>query len=83
MAKHKITIESDNLDELVQKLFNEFRKQGLGPVAKPTVETVRETQCEVCGLDAFEKRGISKSGKPFHAIFCITERREHTKWLED
>lgn len=38
--------------------------------------------CEICGEPAREKRGTSRVGKPYHGIFCTTEDRTHTRWLD-
>lgn len=38
-------------------------------------------KCEVCGKPVIEKKGTSKSGKPYHGIFCTTEDKTHTRWL--
>lgn len=40
-----------------------------------------KTECAVCGEPATEKKGRSKTGKPYHGIFCSTEDRSHTRWL--
>jgi len=37
--------------------------------------------CEVCGQKAFERKGTTKGGKPYHGIFCTTDDRSHTRWL--
>ncbi len=37
--------------------------------------------CEVCGKPATERKGTTKTGKPYHGIFCSTEDRSHTRWL--
>lgn len=37
--------------------------------------------CMTCKKPATQKQGVSKSGKPYNAIFCSTEDRSHTKWL--
>jgi hypothetical protein len=37
--------------------------------------------CAECGSLAKEKHGISKNGKPYHAIFCDTGEKSHTVWL--
>jgi len=49
---------------------------------KPEIDTLSEQKCSVCGERAFEKKGTARSGKPYHAIFCSSEDRSHTKWLE-
>lgn len=38
--------------------------------------------CEVCGAQAIEKQGTGKNGKPYHAYFCSTENKSHTKWMK-
>lgn len=38
-------------------------------------------QCDVCGAAAIERSGVSKSGKPYHGIFCSSEDKSHTRWL--
>lgn len=38
--------------------------------------------CEICGEPAREKRGTSRIGKQYHGIFCTTEDRTHTRWLD-
>jgi len=37
--------------------------------------------CETCGEEAAEKEGVSKSGRPFHGIFCSSGEKSHAKWL--
>ncbi len=37
--------------------------------------------CETCGEEAEEKQGVSKSGRPFHGIFCSSGEKSHAKWL--
>jgi hypothetical protein len=41
----------------------------------------KQTTCATCGAPATEREGISKTGKHFHAVFCSTEDKSHTKWL--
>ena len=38
-------------------------------------------RCETCGEEAEEKQGVSKSGRPFHGIFCSSGEKSHAKWL--
>ena len=38
-------------------------------------------KCETCGAPAQEKSGTSKSGKPYHGIFC-TVNKDHVRWLK-
>lgn len=40
-----------------------------------------ELACETCGEPAEEKKGVSKTGKNYHGIFCTSGIRQHTKWL--
>jgi hypothetical protein len=40
-----------------------------------------QATCEVCGAPATEKKGVSKSGRQYHGIFCSTADRSHTRWL--
>lgn len=49
--------------------------------SKPEQKAQKETICSTCGLPAIEKDGISKSGKPYHGIFCSSEDKSHTQWL--
>lgn len=44
-------------------------------------ERAQSAICEVCGQPATEKKGTSKSGKPYHGIFCSSEDKSHTRWL--
>lgn len=37
--------------------------------------------CDTCGKQASEKQGIGKNGKPYHAIFCMTDDKSHTRWI--
>ena len=39
------------------------------------------TTCKTCKAVATQKSGISKTGKPYNAIFCSSEDRSHTVWL--
>lgn len=39
------------------------------------------TICSTCGQPGQFKKGISKKGKPYSAIFCSTENKSHTQWL--
>lgn len=52
-------------------------------IRAPKIEhkTLSEQKCSVCGEKALEKKGVNKSGKPYHAIFCSSEDRSHTQWL--
>jgi hypothetical protein len=83
VSQHKIVVELETIVKLLQNLIKEIKKIEPDPIVKPTAEIIRKTTCAVCDLDAVEKRGISKAGKPYHGIFCITERTDHIKWLED
>lgn len=40
-----------------------------------------ELICDKCGEAATEKKGTSKAGKDYHAIFCSSKDGTHTKWL--
>jgi hypothetical protein len=83
VSQHKIVVELETVVKLLQDLIKDIKKLEPDPVAKPAAKVIRKTTCAVCDLDASEIRGISKTGKPYHGIFCITERKDHTKWLED
>jgi len=37
--------------------------------------------CETCGEEAAEKAGVSKSGRPWKAIFCSSGDKSHVRWL--
>uniref|UniRef100_A0A6M3JGC9 Uncharacterized protein n=1 Tax=viral metagenome TaxID=1070528 RepID=A0A6M3JGC9_9ZZZZ len=37
--------------------------------------------CEACGEPAIERKGIGKTGKPYHGIFCTSENKSHTRWI--
>lgn len=40
--------------------------------------------CEKCGLPAEERSGTAKgTNKPYHAIFCSSKNKTHTRWLND
>lgn len=40
--------------------------------------------CETCGKPATERSGVTKVGnKPYHGIFCSSEDKGHTKWIND
>lgn len=41
-----------------------------------------DTICPVCGSPAVEKQGVNKKGLPYHGIFCSTEDKSHTQWLQ-
>lgn len=43
--------------------------------------STKDVLCEVCGKPAIEKKGTTKGGKAYHAIFCSTEEKGHTRWL--
>lgn len=45
------------------------------------VEDTNPLTCAKCGAEASEKRGTSKTGRPYRGIFCSTEDRSHTQWL--
>lgn len=51
------------------------REYGVTPPPNAEVKT-----CENCGATAIERSG-EKNGKKWHAIFCSTEDKTHTKWL--
>lgn len=38
-------------------------------------------KCVVCRAPAAEKKGTTKSGKAYHAVFCSSEDKTHTQWL--
>lgn len=49
----------------------------------PTNASTVTTRCQTCGAVASEKKGIStKTGKPWHGVFCSTEDKTHTQWLK-
>jgi hypothetical protein len=37
--------------------------------------------CPLCGKPATEKTGVTKSGKPYHALICSSGDKTHTQWL--
>lgn len=37
--------------------------------------------CMTCGQPAVQRQGVSKAGKPYNGIFCLTDNKSHTKWL--
>jgi hypothetical protein len=37
--------------------------------------------CATCGEIAYEKSGVAKTGKKWHAIFCSSEDKSHVQWL--
>lgn len=49
-------------------------------LANPTMEE-QDVICEVCGKPATERKGVTKSGKSYHGIFCSTDDKSHTRWL--
>lgn len=49
--------------------------------ADDTSEEKAQLTCEVCGKPATERKGTTKTGKPYHGIFCSSEDRSHTRWL--
>jgi hypothetical protein len=51
------------------------------PAQAPAAGLRREPVCETCGAAAKERQGINRSGKPYHAIFCSSDIKAHTKWL--
>ena len=44
--------------------------------AEPTKSFV----CQTCGSDAEYKQGVSKTGKPWKAVFC-NETKSHVQWV--
>ena len=49
--------------------------------SKPKTEESAEVICSVCGRPAKERQGVTKSGKPYHGIFCSSGDKTHTLWL--
>ena len=48
-----------------------------------TLDQEETLTCEICGALAKEKKGTTKTGKPYHSIFCSTGEKTHTKWLSN
>lgn len=57
---------------------NKSQEQGSSPAK---VLTSVKKECATCGAEAVERKGVSKSGKPYHGIFCSTQNGTHTEWL--
>lgn len=64
-----------NIDKIIEK-----RKAKMITNEEPPAQSAQFT-CNFCGQPAEEKRGISKKGKQYHAIFCLTKDPNHTTWL--
>ncbi len=63
------------------EVINAHAKQQAMPVLEE--ESSTSLTCAKCGAPAIDKRGVSKTGKPYRGIFCTTEDRTHTRWLYD
>ncbi len=47
---------------------------------KPT-STTKPLACATCGQPAERKKGVSKAGREYEAVFCSTGAKDHTQWL--
>jgi hypothetical protein len=49
---------------------------------KSTAEQVLQTNCAICGSPAKRKTGHRKDGSLWEGVFCSTEDKGHTQWLQ-
>jgi hypothetical protein len=85
MAKSLASQKAENPDDRPAE-WGENRKAptntgSLNGYLDRAAEPTPAVTCAECGSLAKEKHGISKNGKPYHAIFCDTGEKSHTVWL--
>lgn len=68
-------------DEVVRSSAIDEKEEYKRPARQLQAQLVEKTACEVCGQPATERKGTTKTGKPYHGVFCSTEDKSHTRWL--
>lgn len=94
LEEDQITPQLDGITAVIQKMIDKGFKPSWndqtngshsnGAATTKAVNTrpqvIADVTCEVCGQPAKEKKGLTKSGKQYHGVFCSTEDRSHTRW---
>lgn len=70
-------------DEVVRALKNRSVSPNRPEKRVAQEADLADVTCEICGQPAIEKKGITKDGRAYHGIFCSTENKSHTQWLQD
>jgi len=76
MRDEKVAGVRDKLEVILQYAKQKGWKPSWKEDEKPAIKRV----CDVCGADAEQREGITKTGKKWAGIFC-SENKNHVKWL--
>lgn len=88
----QIVVRSDDFDEFTElyaKMMAFVKENGMEDAPSPqngntewlSKDENTPVKCHICGQPTIEKRGTSKSGKDWHALFCSSDDKSHTRWL--